>query len=148
MGDFESDSSQSPKDQHLTYAAVVNQNLGTEEDGQSAAQPQPDDLFSEEIDDRRLIAFDIEAPESGNTLQSGDRADWRSSRFFGVYYSTFLVSFVQNFKEKECHMSCQVGIFMSTSSTPLLYAVFSNLIGMPSYRVNGANQVMNIWSSL
>jgi hypothetical protein len=47
-----------------------------------------------------------------------------SLRFFGIYYGT-----------------CLIGFFLALASTPILYAVFTKLIGLPSYRVAGAGQV-------
>jgi len=51
-----------------------------------------------------------------------------SLRFFGIYYGT-----------------CLIGFFLALASTPILYAVFTKLIGLPSYRVAGAGQVRPLY---
>jgi hypothetical protein len=67
----------------------------------------------------------------GGTLQEGECANWRSRKFFGLYYSSILV-----------------GVFQATTSLgPMIYAIFSNLIGEPSYQVNAAIQICSIWWS-
>ncbi len=62
-------------------------------------------------------------PDLIGTLQSGERASWRDPGYFGLYYSTFLV-----------------GVFSSTG--PLMYPIFTQLLQMPSYRVKAVMQVL------
>jgi hypothetical protein len=73
-----------------------------------------------------IVAADDKEPATPNSfgsLQSGERANWRDPGYFGLYYSTFLV-----------------GVFSSTG--PLMYPIFTQLLQMPSYRVKAVMQVL------
>ena len=97
-------------------------------------QPAPSSVLSaggsSQTEERLLDKSTADDSEEGAALQSGDRATCNDMRFFGIYYST-----------------CLVGFYLSLASTPLLYAIFTKLIGLPSYRVAGAGQVMSLWWS-
>ncbi len=63
-------------------------------------------------------------------LQVGEMAHPWTWKYFGMYYQYFVV-----------------GIF-SGAMSPLMYPVFSFILGMASYSVKGGYQVMTVWWSL